>query len=268
MRHELTHERENLDHMHELLMLRGGDMHGGNIRDGDFYLVWVDSEVVLKPYYETESGKLYCGDCLEILPQLEKVDLVLTDPPYGIDEAAGKNKSRSCLATSINYGNLSWDKSTPPQDVFSKIKGISKHQIIFGGNYFVDFLDNSPCWLVWHKDNGANDFADCELAWTNFKTAVRYFKYRWHGMLHENAGKDKEKRYHPTQKPIGLFVQILLKYSKRGQHILDPFAGSGTTALACERLGGLCWTLIEREEKYCEIAAKRIEAETRQLKLF
>ncbi|MCP3924539.1 MAG: site-specific DNA-methyltransferase [Desulfobacterales bacterium] len=222
----------------------------------------------MKPYYENENGKLYHGDCLKIMPILEKVDLALTDPPYGIGEAAGKNKSRSKLAISKDYGNDAWDNEIPSKECFELITKVSKNQIIFGGNYFIEYLKNSSCWLVWDKDNGKTDFADCELAWTNFNTAVRYFKYRWHGMLQENSGKHKEKKCHPTQKPVGLFKQILLKYSSENQTILDPFAGSGTTGLACEDLGKRKYILIEREEKYCEIIAKRIEAENKQLKLF
>ena len=226
--------------------------------------------MALKPYYETANGKLYLGDCLTIMPQLEPVDLCLTDPNYGIGEAAGKNKSRGCIAVSKDYGNDDWDNDIPPKEIFDYILSHSKYQIIFGGNYFVENLKNSPCWLVWDKDNGKTDFADCELAWTNFKTAVRKFKYRWQGMLQENGGKHKEKRYHPTQKPAGLFMQILTSYAQTGWAICDPFAGSGTTGLACERLQemNLKYVLIEREEKYCEIAAKRLEQETSQLKLF
>lgn len=223
----------------------------------------------MKPYYENEHGKLYHGDCLEIMSIIGKVDLVLTDPPYGINEAAGKNKTRvGGLATAKDYGCDDWDCGIPDRLCFDTMRSISKHQIIFGGNFFVEYLSNSPCWLVWDKDNGKTDFADCELAWTNFKTAVRYFKFRWSGMLQEDM-KNKEARYHPTQKPIKLFMRILLKYSKENQVILDPFLGSGTTALSVQEIGeGRKWIGIEKEEKYCEIAAKRIEQESRQMKLF
>ena len=221
----------------------------------------------MKSYYENENGKLYCGDCEDIMPELEKVDLVLTDPPYGIGEAAGKNKSRSKIAKAKDYGNKTWDNKPPSKECFEILLKAAEHHIIFGGNYFIEHLQPSPCWIVWDKDN-TGDFADCELAWTNFKTAVRKFKYRWNGMLQENSGKHKEKRYHPTQKPVGLFKQILLKYSEEGQTILDPFAGVGTTGLACEDLGKRKYILIEQEEKYCEITAMRLEAENKQLKMF
>jgi DNA modification methylase len=202
------------------------------------------------------------------MPQLDPVDLVLTDPPYGIGESNERALSRGKMAPPIDYGHFEWDKKkVSDSHIITTVKKANK-TIIFGGNYYGALLGDTSCYLVWDKDNGQNDFADCELAWTNFDSAVRKFKYRWNGMLQENAGKHKEKRYHPTQKPVGLFLQILLKYASPGSVVLDPFAGVGTTALACERIGKLGWILIEQKEKYCEIAAKRIEAETKQLKLF
>jgi len=222
----------------------------------------------MKPYYQTENGVLYNGDCLEVMKGLEpdSVDLVLTDPPYGIDEANGKNKSRSCIAKSKDYGNLSWDNSIPEKEIFQLLL-TTKNQIIFGGNYFIEHLKNSPCWLVWDKLNGNNDFADCELAWASFKTAVRKYEWRWQGMLQQQMGQHKEERHHPTQKPIGLFYKILEDYSKDTDLILDPFLGSGTTAIVCERLGRK-WIGVEINKEYCDIAVKRIEAERAQRKLF
>ncbi len=222
----------------------------------------------MKPYFETALGKLYCADCivfssLEIMPQLIQFDLCFTDPPYGIKEAAGKNKSRSKLAIAQDYGNLSWDNQVPDKEIFEWIFRISRNQIIFGGNYFAEYLRNSSCWLVWDKDNGNSDFADAELLYTSFKTAVRIFKFRWSGMLQEDM-KHKEKRFHPTQKPVKLIERILANYSSPDQSILDPFAGSGTTAIACENLKRR-WIGIEKEESYCEIAARRIEQAASQM---
>jgi DNA modification methylase len=117
----------------------------------------------------------------------------------------------------------------------------------------------SPCWLVCDKDN-SGDFADCELAWTNFNSAVRKFLWRWNGMLQE-PNAPKETRYHPTQKPQGLFSEILGKYSKEGKLVLDPFLGSGTTCYCAKKLNRYSIG-IEIEEKYCEIAAKRCMQES------
>ena len=230
-------------------------------------LAWVytmvEKTMGIKPYFETELGRLYCGRCEDILPRLEQANICLTDPPYGIGETNKKNMSRGALAKPKDYGEYSWDKQKISDTVMSLVLKSSKNQIIFGGNYYGSILGDTPCYLVWNKDNGLNDFADCELAWTSFKRATRLIRWRWHGMLKEAP----EIRYHPTQKSVGLFQWILDKYSKSNDLILDAFMGSGTTAIACERLNRK-WIGIEKEEEYCEIAAKRIEQEASQLKLF
>lgn len=216
-------------------------------------MTWYEELGVKNPYYADDAVALIHADCREVLPTLGRFDLLLTDPPYGIGEAAGKNKSRGCIAVSKDYGNLSWDNSIS-DSVYDAIN-ICDNAIVFGGNYYK--LPPSSCWLVWDKDNGKTDFADAELAWTNFKTAVRVFKYKWQGMLQGCMGAKKEQREHPTQKPLPLMLWCLENYSEKGQLVLDPFAGSGTTGRACKDLGRKC-VLIEREEKYCEIAAKRM----------
>jgi len=209
--------------------------------------------------------KIICGDCLDVMRGLpdKSVDLVLTDPPYGIGEAKGKNKTRGNLAQAKDYGVDDWDDNIPERGVFDEIRRVSKHAIIFGGNYFAEYLDNSPCWIVWDKLNGDSDFADCELAWTNFSSAVRKFTFKWQGMLQGDM-KEKEIRYHPTQKPVKLFRQILNSYSNPGDTILDPFLGSGTTAVACVETGRH-YIGIELEEKYCEIARRRVAEATPSL---
>ena len=217
-----------------------------------------------------EIDRIYCGDCLDFMREMpdKGVDLVLTDPPYGIGEAAGKNLSRQGygLAGAKDYGNLDWDNARVSDDVVSQMCRVSKNQIVFGGNYYADLLDPTSCWLVWDKDNGENDFADCELAWTSFKTAVRKFKWRWNGMLQEDM-RHKEERIHPTQKPVPLFMQILEKYSKPGDLVLDPFLGSGTTAIACLRTGRH-FIGIEKHEPYFIMAQERIDKERAQVRLF
>lgn len=213
----------------------------------------------MKTYFETDLGKLYNCDCLEILPNLDRVDLVLTDPPYGISESSKKNNSRGKLAKPTYYGFYDWDKNPADKKTIELIRKISKYQIIWGGNYFD--LPPSSKWLVWDKLN-SGDFADCELAWTNICGAVRIFRHMWNGML--RASERNTKRVHPTQKPIAL-MQWCLSFAPGD--VVDAFMGSGTTAIACENLGRQ-WIGIEISEKYCEIAAKRIERERQQLKLF
>ena len=218
----------------------------------------------MKIYYETPLGRLWHGDCVEGMEHIQAIDLILTDPPYGIGVGGSKplgSVGGSNVCHVNNYIQFE-DSKRPSQKCFDLMLSISRNQIIFGGNYFLDYLYPTPCFLVWDKDNTGN-FADCEIAWASFKSAVRKFKWRWNGMLKEAP----EKRYHLTQKPVGLFMQILRKYSQEKELILDPFLGSGTTAIACERLKRR-WIGIEIEEKYCDIAAKRIEAERKQLKLF
>jgi site-specific DNA-methyltransferase (adenine-specific) len=213
-------------------------------------------------------NEIILGDCLEVMKQIpdKSIDLVLTDPPYGIGESGSKNHSRGCIAETTKFTELNWDNEIPKKEIFDEIFRISKNQIIFGGNYFVEYLKNTSCFIVWDKENGATDFADCELAWTSFKTATRQFKFRWQGMLQGNM-KNKEKRYHPTQKPIELFRRILNDYSEEGMTILDPFAGSGTTAIACHDLkrNFIC---IEKEPEYHRIATERYETHKAQLTLF
>jgi len=214
-------------------------------------------------------NKITQGDCLELMREMpdKSVDLVLTDPPYGINENDKKVASRGNLAKPIDYGCFEWDKNKVDRKYFREISRISLNWIIWGGNYYANYFVNSPCWLVWYKNNGTNDFADCELAYTSFKTAVRFFKYTWNGMIQENMGKDKEIKEHPTQKPLNLFKWCLDKYSEPGQTILDPFSGSGTTAIACHDLkrNFIC---IEKEPKYIALSQQRLENARAQLELF
>ena len=204
---------------------------------------------------------LYCGDSLEILPQLEKVDAVVTDPPYGINENSKKAASRGNLAKPKDYGEFFWDKKPIDEKTIKILKNISKHQIIFGGNFF-DGLGKTSCWLIWDKQNGNNDFADCEMAWTNLNKAVRRIYWRWNGMIR----KGHEERFHPTQKPLGV-ISWCLSFIDDDQTILDPFMGSGTTGVACVKKGKK-FVGIELDKKYFDIACKRIETAYKQPDLF
>jgi len=210
------------------------------------------------------NNKVIHADCLDIMKTMsyKSIDLIITDPPYGIKEAAGKNTSRVQLATPKDYGTLGWDNSKPTQEYFDEMFRVSKNQIIFGGNYFG--LPASSCWVVWDKQN-SGDFADAELAWTSFTSAVRIFKYRWNGMLQGDM-QHKEVRIHPTQKPVPLFEWLLTKYATPGQTILDPFMGSGSCIIACINLG-FNYIGIEKEESHFKDADKRIKSALSQSKL-
>jgi site-specific DNA-methyltransferase (adenine-specific)/modification methylase len=207
------------------------------------------------------DATIYLGDCSEILPTLGKVDAVVTDPPYGIGESAGKNKSRGNLALAKDYGNDDWDISPISDDLMKSVVGAGRNAIVFGGNYYA--MPPSKCWLIWDKEN-TGDFADAELAWTNLNKAVRLKRYMWNGMLRAN----KEPRGdHPTQKPIGIMEWCISHLPDGTQTILDPFMGSGTTGVACMNLQRK-FIGIEREQKYFDIACKRIEQAQKQERLF
>lgn len=209
------------------------------------------------------DAKLILGDCLEVMAEMDSksVDAVVTDPPYGIGESNEKNLSRGTLAKPKDYGHYAWDAEPPPLKYFLQIERVARWQIIFGGNYFP--LKPSSCWLVWDKMNGSNDFADCELAWTNLQKAVRKIEWMWNGMIR----KGDDVREHPTQKPLGVMKWCIRQLPAESSLILDPFMGSGTTGVACAELGRK-FIGIEIEERYFDIACKRIESAHKQLKLF
>lgn len=198
------------------------------------------------------------GNCAEIMPDLGQFDLLLTDPPYGIDaarNARGGKQHGAAIVESKDYGAADWDKQTSPEGVKIATEK-TKWQIVFGGNYYS--VPPSSCWLVWDKDNGDNGYADCELAWTNLEKAVRKFKWRWHGMLQERGGDKKEIRYHPTQKPLALMRWCIKQAPSDVQTVLDPFMGSGTTLRAAKD-EGMAAVGIEIDERWCEVAVKRLE---------
>ena len=210
---------------------------------------------MLKPYYNSGGITIYHARCEHVVPFLDRADLVLTDPPYGIGEARAGNVTRGCLAKSRDYGSAEWDDEPPPRWILDQVRDCATWNVIFGGNYFD--LPPATCWLVWDKDNGATDFADCELAWTNLKKAVRRIRYRWQGMLQEHAGTKKESRVHPTQKPLAVMRWCIAQAPEEITTILDPFAGSCTTAVAAKLLGKRC-VCIEAEEEYCKAGVNRL----------
>jgi DNA modification methylase len=207
----------------------------------------------LKPYYEHKGITIYHGDCLEIIPELEAVDLCLTDPPYGIGAYKTGTMGGGVLAKQSSYDKTDWDSKPIDFNLLWKLLSLGKYACCFGGNYYP--VPPASCWLVWDKENGRNNFADCELAWTNYGRAARLIKHQWNGMLRKN----KEPRYHPTQKPLDV-IAWAIGLAPKHTTILDPFMGSGTTLRAAKNLG-LNATGIELEEKYCEIAARRLQQE-------
>jgi len=197
---------------------------------------------MLKPYYQDKYVTIYHGDCREILPALpdEAIDLVLTDPPYGIDV------SNMQLGSGIhNFYKGDWDNRRPV-DIIRQILAMQCKFILWGGNYFTDVLPPSNDWLVWHKLNDGLSFSEAELAWSNLGKNVRVFS-KYVANL---------QKVHPTQKPVDVFQWCILQAGENIDLILDPFLGSGTTAFCAKKLNRKCIG-IEIEEKYCEIAANR-----------
>jgi DNA modification methylase len=211
---------------------------------------------VLSPREEIiGDARLILGDCLEILPTLGKVDAVVTDPPYGIN--AGKmTMGRGSRNDTGQHARLDWDKAPPALGDLLSIVSIH-FAIIWGGNYFG--LPPSSRWLIWDKLDPNSDFASCELAWTNLSGVVKTFAMS--RKANSLMGGD-----HPTQKPVAL-MQWCLGFLPDAETILDPFMGSGTTGVACANLGRK-FIGIEIEEKYFDIACRRIADAYKQLRLF
>lgn len=192
--------------------------------------------------------QLFCGDCLEIMPTLGKVDAIVTDPPYGISI----NKSHR-LSVSRGFGGDTWDDKPIDINTIDLLFARSNNQIIWGGNYFE--LPPTRCFLIWDKNNDGRDFADVELAWTSLDKVARIFRKR---PMNMDGGK-----VHPTQKPLAL-MEWCLSFLPDAATILDPFMGSGTTGVAAVNLGRN-FIGIEKDPQYFEIAKERIaEAERRK----
>ena len=228
----------------------------------------------MRPTEVIGDCELYQGDCLEIMPHLGKVDAVVTDPPYGINaDKAAKSAAEYRKASAskpfsqrtkagrgwADYGHSEWDAQRPNPAVFSAILSHTEKQIIWGGNYFTDYLPPTMQWLVW--DKGQRDFslADCEFAWSSQNKAARIFTY-------PRALALQDGKKHPTQKPVAL-MEWCLGFLPTAETILDPFMGSGTTGVACVKTGRK-FIGIELDPKYFDIACRRIEDAYKQPDMF
>jgi len=196
----------------------------------------------MKPYFEDESVTIYHGDCRELLGEMPRVDLVLTDPPYGISISNRPSHLRHLFK---------WD-ALIEQALFNQLITFAPKAIMWGGNYY--HTPPSACWLVWDKDN-TGDFADCELAFTTLRGAARLLHYRWNGCLQE-PHVPRQVRQHLTEKPIPL-MRWCVGLAKDVQTMIDPFMGGGTSLRAAKDCG-IKAIGIEIEERYCEIAARRM----------
>ena len=223
--------------------------------------------------------RLMCGDSTSV-DNMNKlfggntIDLVLSDPPYGIDvvqnnsiggdKAFGKVGGRH-IVKSNTYMKIKGDDTTDTAKEFynSCISLNIRNFILFGGNYFTDFLEPKACWIVWDKQNTGN-FADVELAWTSFDKGAKLYQWLWNGLCRKGDRKaEGSKRVHPTQKPVGLLADILNDFSKENDNIFDGFGGSGSTLIACEQTNRICY-MIEYDPHYIDVIIARWEKFTGQ----
>lgn len=189
---------------------------------------------------------LFRGDMLEILPTLGKVDSIVTDPPYGL--GMDKRNAHSGIRDDDQWEDADWDSFRPRRAHFDVIRAATDTSIIWGGNYFTDYLPPSSHWLVWDKGNRDYSLADCEFAWSSQSKATRIFDYPRQKAIQDG-------RFHPTQKPVAVMAWCLRFVSGT---VCDPFMGSGTTGVACVNLGRR-FIGVEKESHYFDVACKRIE---------
>jgi len=199
--------------------------------------------------------ELHNVDCMEYLSTCEDnaFELAIVDPPYGLGMDGKNNWSGS------KHEVKNWDNTAPSEKYFNELFRVSKNQMIWGANNFMTKIKkNSTCWVIWDKQNDGFSFADAELCYTSFKSAVRFFRY--------HRGKQTDKRIHPTQKPVKLYEWLLMNYAKEGDRILDTHLGSGSIAIACHNLG---FDLVgcELDTDYFNAAKKRLQQHQSQLRI-
>jgi site-specific DNA-methyltransferase (adenine-specific) len=194
-------------------------------------------------------------DCMEGISRYpdKYFDLAIVDPPYGIGMDGNNNWSGS------KHKVKEWDNEGPNEEYFNELFRTSKNQIIWGANHFISRMPkDSKCWIIWDKKNDGFSFADGEMAWTSFNTAVRFFRY--------HRGKQTDKRIHPTQKPVALYKWLLHNYAKQGDKILDTHLGSGSSRIAAYEMG-FDFTAFELDKEYFEAQEKRYKSHIAQLKM-
>lgn len=224
----------------------------------------LQTDIVLGDLFEIGEHRLLCGDstCSDTVAKLmngEMADMVFTDPPYGI-KVVGKNGKvgGDNLAKNGVYAEIIGDDTTETaKEFFQTCQSLGfENYIIWGGNYFTDFLEPKPCWIIWDKrgEMNSNNFADGEMAWTSFNSPVRIKKQIWSGMIKEG---ESGKRVHPTQKPVNLCAELLQEYTK-GINVFDGFGGSGSTMVATHQIKKKCF-MIEMSPDYCQVIVDRMK---------
>lgn len=223
-----------------------------------------------------EINTVYNVDCIDLMREMERqgivADWLIADPPYGINVNMGAGVGEGggfFTVKESKYSKKEWDKNRLTQEYFDLMFKVSKNQIIFGGNYYTDILPPTKSWIVWNKRSynltDRNDFADCELAWCS-KGVARIFNYMYNGALQGDM-KNKEERFHPTQKPTQIICQLLNYYTQENDLIIDPFMGSFTTAVACHKLKRN-FIGAELDKEYFDLGYKRLHNVQSQLDIW
>jgi len=212
-------------------------------------------------------SEVYNMDCIEGMKQYpdKHFDLAVVDPPYGI--GAGNvnfiNRNTANKNAEKFYRVNDWDKIRPDKIYFDEIRRVSKNQIVWGGNYFVDLMQPARCFLVWDKKTGDNSYADCEMALTSFDANAKIYTKHWLG----SKAKDNDGRLHPTQKPIGLYEWIYKLFTKEEDLILDTHLGSQSSRIAANK-AGLDFVGFEIDKEYFEQGNERYNNFISQLRMF
>lgn len=252
----------------------GGGTENPEIIEDDFNETLPEEpKAKLGDVYELGGHRLICGDCTDVnvidkLMDGQKVDLVLTDPPYGISiqhddgrigsEKKADSKGKRVTGATIYAPFQNDDTTDTAEAAFNLLSNLSNKIILWGGNYFTKFLPFSDGWIVWDKrcqDDMRNNFADGEFAWCSFHTPIRIYHQMWNGMIREG---ESEKRVHPTQKPVKMLGGIIKDFSQEGNIIVDVFGGSGSTLIACEQLKRRCY-MCEIEPHFIDVIISRWE---------
>ena len=188
-------------------------------------------------------------------------DLAIVDPPYGIGiDGQKKSINKNPKHNRKEHAQKNWDNAIPNEDYFNELKRVSKNQIIWGGNYFTEFLKPTKAWIFWYKGQRDLTMSDGEMAWTSFETVTRQFELNRASLIAQNT-------FHPTEKPYKLYKWILDKYAKQGDKILDTHLGSGSIAIACHDYG-FDLTACELDTEYYNNALKRLQQHQAQLQMF
>ena len=213
------------------------------------------------------SSDVYLEDCVKALKRYadNHFDLAIVDPPYGIGAGAKSfiNRNTANKRAEKFYKDNDWDKCTPPKEYWDELQRVSKKWIVWGGNYFTEYLPPARCFIVWDKKTGANSYADCELALTNIDSNARIITKFWLGA----HAQDDDGRIHPTQKPIMLYDFLYQNYAKEGDKILDTHFGSLSIGIACHDLH-FELTASELDKEYYELGKDRLIWHQKQLNLF